>query len=67
MRIVGSLSRSAFEPDPTKAWRRARVLDAWLRSASRPGPRGVTRATHAVLARQDEARMIDVAATINRR
>jgi hypothetical protein len=67
MRVVGPLNRSAFEPDPRVAWRRARRLDAWLHSASPLRPRGVTRATHDAMARQDEARMVDAARAINRR
>jgi hypothetical protein len=67
MRIVGHLNRSAFEPDPREAWRRARLLDTWLGAARPPRPRGVIRATHATMARLDEARMLEAARAINRR
>lgn len=67
MRIVGSLNRSAFEPDPHEAWRRARVLDTWLRAARPPHARGAIRATHDAMMRLDEARMVEAARTVNRR
>ena len=67
MRIVGPLNRSEFEPDPCKAWRRARRLDAWLRAAVPARVHGIIRATHAAMAQQDAARMLAVARRINRR
>jgi len=67
MRIIGSLNRSEIETDPCKAWRRARLLDAWLRAASPARPHGVTRATHDAMMQQDESRMLEAARRINRR
>ena len=67
VRIVGSMNRSEFEADPGQAWRRARRLDSLLRAAAAPWPRGVTRATHAAMTLQDEARMLASARKVNPR
>jgi hypothetical protein len=67
MRIVGQVNRAPFEPDPGLAWHRGRLLDARLRSPGAGSPRGVIRATHAQMARLDEARMIAAARLVNRR
>jgi hypothetical protein len=67
MRTVGGLNRSSFEPDPGRAWQRARRLDTLLRAAAPAWVRGVTRGTHEAMTRQDEARMLEAARRINRR
>lgn len=67
MRIVGRLDRSEFEPDPGRAWRRARRLDTLLRAAAPAWVYGVTRATHDAMTRHDEARMLEAARRINAR
>jgi hypothetical protein len=66
MRIIGTLDRSAFEPDPREAWRRARLLDKFLAGTDRERQRGVTRATHQAMMRNDEARMLELAHEVNR-
>lgn len=67
MRIVGAKDRSAFEPDPQKAWTRGRLLDARLSGAHPAVTRGVTRGTHEAMMRRDEARMRELASRINRK
>lgn len=67
MRIVGDQNRSEIELDPETAYRRGRVLDAMLRAARQPVPRGVLRGSHDYFQRIDEARMIEAARRINRR
>lgn len=66
MRTIGPQRRSELEPDPVKAWHRARQLDAMLPAALPPRPRGITRGTHEELARADTARMLEAARRINR-
>jgi len=62
MRIIGpNIGHSEIEPDPTRAHRRGRVLDAMLRDAIPRPPRGVYRGTFAEFARMDEARMVAAA------
>jgi hypothetical protein len=66
MRIVGPYpDRTEFEPDPAKAYRRGRALDALLRSALPRPERGVRRGTFADFARADEARMREAARRLN--
>ena len=66
MRTVGRQDRSEIELDPVKAYRRGRALDAMLRAALPPVPRGVTRATHEYFNRVDAARQIAAARKLNR-
>ncbi len=66
MRIVGvNKDHSEFALDPVEAFRRGCVLDATLRSAAAPHPRGLFRGTFAYFARIDEERMIMTARRIN--
>jgi hypothetical protein len=65
MRIVGSLDRCEFEPDPEKAWRRGVKLDAMLKGTLPPHPRGVFRGTHAYFNRMDDERARRIAARLN--
>ena len=65
MRIVGRQNRPEIELDPVKAYRRARALDAMLRAALPPVPRGVTRGTHEYFNRADAARQIAAARKLN--
>ncbi len=65
MRIVGNQNRSEIELDPLTAYRRGRKLDAMLRAARLPIPRGVMRGSHDYFQRMDEARMIETARRIN--
>jgi hypothetical protein len=66
MRIVGRQDRSEIELDPVKAYRRARALDAMLRAALLPVPRGVTRGTHEHFNHVDAARQAAAARKLNR-
>ena len=66
MRVVGSRNRSEIELDPVKAYRRGRALDAMLRAAWPPLPRGVTRGTHEYFNRLDAARQVEVARRLNK-
>lgn len=66
MRIVGRQDRSEIELDPVKAYRRARALDAMLRAALPPVPRGVTRGTHEYFNRVDAVRQVAAARKLNR-
>lgn len=65
MRIVGKQDRSEIELDPVRAFRRARALDAMLRSASPAVVRGVTRGSHEYFNRLDAARSATIARVIN--
>ena len=66
MRIIGrNRDRTQFELAPAQAYRRGRALDAMLRSASMPPPRGVSRGTFAEFERADAARMQAVARKLN--
>ena len=66
VKIIGpNHARSEFELDPIQAYRRGRVLDAMLRSASLPVTRGVYRGSFAEFARIDAARMVAVARRLN--
>lgn len=65
MRIVGSLDRREFEPDPEKAWRRGVKLDAMLKGTLPPHPKGVFRGTHAYFNRMDDERARQIAARLN--
>ena len=65
MRIVGRQNRSEIEPDPVKAMRRGRALDAMLRGAAAPVARGVTRGTHAFFNRLDDERRAKAALKLN--
>jgi len=65
MRLVGSQDRSEIELDPVKAYRRARAMDAMLRAALPPMPRGVTRGTHEFFNRLDAARQASIARRLN--
>ena len=56
MRIVGLQNRSEIELDPHQAYRRGRALDAVLRHAAPPIPRGVTRGSHEYFNRLDAER-----------
>jgi hypothetical protein len=67
MRIIGPhRSRTQIELDPLEAYRRGRILDAMLRSALLPIPRGVYRGTFATFNRMDDERMLQVARRLNR-
>ena len=67
MRLIGpNRDRTAFELDPARAFWRGRALDAMLRSASLPFPRGVFRGSFADFARTDAARMQAAARRLNR-
>lgn len=66
MRVIGpNRGYSEFELDPVKAWRRARALDAMLRSALPPVKRGVFRGTAAEFQALDEARALEIARRVN--
>jgi hypothetical protein len=65
MRIVGKKDRTAIELDPVKAYHQARILDAMLRAALPPYPRGVTRGTHESFNQLDEQRRIQIARVLN--
>ena len=65
MKVVGTQDRSEIEPDPQKAWQRCKALDAMLRAARPPYPRGVWRLTHAQMNRLDLERQIAQAAKVN--
>jgi hypothetical protein len=65
MRIVGKQDRSEIELDPTRAFRRARALDAMLRAAAPVTVRGVTRGTHEYFNRLDDQRRADLARGLN--
>ena len=65
MRIIGKQNRSEIELDPVAAFRRGRMVDRMLRSASLPVPHGVTRGSHDYFQRLDEARMVETARRIN--
>jgi hypothetical protein len=67
MRIVGTHNRSEIELDPQIAWQRCKVLDAMLRSALPPHPRGVWRLTHAEMNHLDFERQLTQAAKVNPR
>lgn len=64
-RIVGNRDRTEFEPDPVEALRRGKVLDAMLRGAIPPHPRGVYRLTHRAMNEMDDRRMLQAARRIN--
>ena len=64
-RVVGTHNRSEFVLDPAEAWRRGRELDRMLSGARPPHRRGVWRATHAELNRQDDLRALEIARRIN--
>jgi hypothetical protein len=65
MRTVGKKDRSEIELDPVKAYHRARILDARLRAALPPYPRGVTRGTHESFNQLDEQRQAQIARALN--
>ena len=65
MRIIGSQDRCEIELDPLKAYRRARAMDAMLRAALPPVPRGVSRGSHEHFNRLDAARQADAARRLN--
>ena len=65
MRIVGSKNRCEIELDPVKAYKRARSLDAILRSVAPPIVRGVTRGTHVYFNRLDAERQTRAARALN--
>ena len=66
MRVIGpNRDRTEFEPDPARAYRRGRALDAMLRGALPPPLRGAYRGTFADFAREDEARMRAAARKLN--
>lgn len=65
MRIVGNQNRNEIELNPEAAYRRGLQLDAMLRAARAPVPRGVLRGTHAFFQSLDQARMIEIARRIN--
>ena len=67
MKIVGNQTRSEIELDPQKAWQRGKVLDAMLRGATTPHPRGVWRLTHTQMNQMDFERQLVQAAKINAR
>lgn len=66
MRIIGSnKAHSDFEPDPEKAFRRGIALDAMLRGALEPHPRGLFRGSFAYFEMLDTQRMIRAARKVN--
>ncbi|MGB5079509.1 MAG: hypothetical protein WBO23_02065 [Burkholderiales bacterium] len=65
-RTVGRKNRSEFVLDPVEAWHRGRLLDRMLARAQTARPRGVSRGTHAVFERLDEARRVESARRLNR-
>jgi hypothetical protein len=65
MRVVGDKDRSEIELDPVQAYKRGRKLDAMLRNANPPRPRGVIRATHAEMMRMDWERQVALAKRVN--
>lgn len=65
MRIVGKQHRSEIELDPGKAYRRARVLDAMLRTTLTVKRSGVIRGTHEYFNRLDAERQISIARALN--
>ena len=65
MRIVGQQDRSEIELDPGKAYRRARALDAMLRTTLTVTGRGVMRGTHEYFNRLDAERQISIARALN--
>lgn len=66
MRVIGpNRGHTEFELDPVQAYRRGRALDAMLRAALPPPRRGVFRGSLADFARQDEARMREIARKLN--
>ena len=64
--IIGKQNRSEIELDPVKAYRRGRVFDAMLRSATPPIQRGVTRGTHEYYNRLDDERQMQMARALNK-
>jgi hypothetical protein len=66
MRVIGPYrNRDELELDPVQAYRRGRALDAMLRFAVPRPERGLYRGTFEAFARQDEARMREVARRLN--
>ena len=65
MRIIGTRNRAEIELDPVKAYRRGRAMDALLRAALPPLPRGVSKGTHEYLNRCDAARQLQIARRLN--
>ena len=61
MRIVGTQQRCEIELDPVKAYQRARLLDAILRSVTPRIAREVTRGTYAYFNRLDAERQTQAA------
>jgi len=66
MRIVGNKNTGLDQAPatPEEAWLRGRVLDAMLPSRVALA-RGVSRLTHAQANAQDDARMLEIARTLN--
>ncbi len=58
MKIVGNQNRSEIELASQEAWQRGKVLDAMLRGATTPHPRGVWRLTHAQMNKIDFERQL---------
>lgn len=66
MRTVGPRrDQNDFELDPSRAYRRGRALDALLRGAVAPPPRGAFRGSFEHFAREDQRRWLDAARQIN--
>jgi hypothetical protein len=66
MRVVGNREQGlgVLPSSPQEAWRRGRALDAMLPSTLRH-VRGVSRMTHAQRNAQDDARMLEIARSLN--
>ena len=64
-RTVGPRDRSEWILDPAEALHRGRVLDAMLACTRPPRPRGVTRTTHDVMNRFDDALQLQAARRLN--
>jgi hypothetical protein len=65
LRIVGTQNRSEIEFDPQRAYPCGRELDAMLRCAAPPVPRGITRGTHEYFNRLDDERRKLIARTLD--
>jgi len=66
MRIVGPhRDQTEFEPDPSRAFRRGRALDAMLRGAVQPPARGAFRGIFERFEREDARRWQAAAQRIN--
>jgi hypothetical protein len=66
MRVVGPRGdQDEIELDPVRAFQRGRALDAMLRGAVTPPPRGAFRGSFEHFAREDARRWLEAARQIN--